>query len=129
MSATLAVDLREAGATDDLQHTVNYAEVFRCNTASERSDETCQCRMQRSWPAIMYMLRDVGDFDSDVAAVVEGPPRHLIESLASAIADTILQRHPLVQVRLFLCWLCSCVRWSGAGTAGWMQDIKVIRLI
>ena len=35
---------------------------------------------------------------SDIGAVVEGPPRYLIESLASAIADTILQRHPLVQV-------------------------------
>jgi 7,8-dihydroneopterin aldolase/epimerase/oxygenase len=34
VSAMLAVDLRKAGATDDLQHTVNYAEVFRCDHPS-----------------------------------------------------------------------------------------------
>jgi dihydroneopterin aldolase len=27
---TMSVDLRKAGETDDLNHTVNYAEVFRC---------------------------------------------------------------------------------------------------
>jgi dihydroneopterin aldolase len=40
VSATLAVDLRKAGATDDLQHTVNYAEVFRCATACNLLFET-----------------------------------------------------------------------------------------
>jgi hypothetical protein len=34
VSAMLVVDLRKAGATDDLQHTVNYAEVFRCDRPS-----------------------------------------------------------------------------------------------
>jgi hypothetical protein len=54
---------------------------------------------------VMY-LRTFRIACSDVAAIVEGPPRHLIESLASAIADTILQRHPLVQVRTdYTCWL------------------------
>jgi dihydroneopterin aldolase len=34
VSAMLALDLRKAGATDDLKHTVNYAEVFRCDHRS-----------------------------------------------------------------------------------------------
>lgn len=100
MSATLAVDLRKAGATDDLQHTVNYAEVFRCDTVRPwdgRCDAACRLLVQLH----MAGLQDVSDCCSDVATVVEGPPRLLIESVATAIADIILQRHPLVQVQQF----------------------------
>lgn len=38
------------------------------------------------------------DVFSDIEQIVEGKPCQLIETVAEAIADTILRRHPLVQV-------------------------------
>lgn len=61
VDVTLAVDLAAAGASDDLQRTVNYAEVA-----------------------------------TDVVAVVTGPPRDLIETVAEEIAARALAR-PLVE--------------------------------
>ena len=55
VSLELFVDLQKAGETDDLDNTVNYADVY----------ET-------------------------VKAVMEGPSRHLLESLAETIAARVL---------------------------------------
>lgn len=57
----LEVDLSRAAATDDLTHTVNYAEVA-----------------------------------ADAVAVLQGPSRDLIETVAGQIADAVLAR-PLVE--------------------------------
>lgn len=43
---------------------------------------------------------DYAEVREHVAAVVEGPPRALIEAVAEAVADRLLQTYPLRQVRV-----------------------------
>ena len=58
----LAVDLRQAGRSDDLGDTVNYSAVAK-----------------------------------RVRAIVEGPPRELIETVGEEIATALLAEHPLAR--------------------------------
>lgn len=58
-------DLSEAGRTDDLEKTVNYASVFKA-----------------------------------AREVVEGPPVNLIETVAERLAGIVLERFPVVSVRV-----------------------------
>ncbi|MDN3451137.1 dihydroneopterin aldolase [Planococcus sp. APC 3906] len=68
LTVSLAVDLAEAGRTDDLQHTVHYGEVY----------EACR-------------------------AIVEGPPKKLVEAVAEEIAAGILTKFPLVKgIRVYM---------------------------
>lgn len=62
VDATLCLDVRQASQNDDLEQTVNYAEVYR-----------------------------------DIKHIVEGEPQQLIETVAEAVAYTILRQHPRVQ--------------------------------
>lgn len=55
----LMTDLRHAGVSDDLAHTINYSSVYK-----------------------------------RVKAVMEGPPRELIEAVAETIATTLLADFP-----------------------------------
>lgn len=62
VDATLRLDVSQASQHDDLNQTVNYAEVYR-----------------------------------DIQKIVEGEPQQLIETVAEAVAYTILRQHPRVQ--------------------------------
>lgn len=62
LTVSLAVDLSEAGETDELEYTVHYGEVY----------EVCR-------------------------AVVEGPPKKLVEAVAEEVASRILSQFPLVK--------------------------------
>lgn len=62
VDATLRLDVRGASQNDDLEQTVNYAEVYR-----------------------------------DIKNIVEGEPQQLIETVAEAVAYTILRQHPRVE--------------------------------
>lgn len=61
----LALDLRRAGRTDELAHTVNYAAVYRL-----------------------------------VAGVVQARRYRLLEAVAEAVAQAILDRFPVDEVRV-----------------------------
>lgn len=63
VDVALAVDLRAAGASDDLSRTINYSAVYK-----------------------------------RVRAIVEGPPRQLIEAVAEEIAAALLAEFPAAAV-------------------------------
>lgn len=61
VDAELFLDLRQAGKSDGLDDTVNYAEVFE-----------------------------------EIRQVVEGPPKQLIEAVAEAVTERILNNYQMV---------------------------------
>jgi len=63
LDVELFLDLQPAGASDDLDRTVNYAQVF----------ETVQ-------------------------AIVCGPPYQIIEALAEAVAQALLEQFPVAEI-------------------------------
>ena len=62
VDVAMYLDLGPAGKSDDLQQTVNYAEVF-----------------------------------SEAQAIVEGEPYTLLEAVAEQIAETLFEKHPLIE--------------------------------
>ena len=81
LDLALSVDLRAAGASDALQDTVSYADVYECALAGVR------VRAARSQGADACAA-------SCVRAVVQGPPRQLVETVAEQVAAAVLRDFP-----------------------------------
>jgi len=107
VDATLTTDLREAGRSDDLGHTIDYAAVYRCEALRAcmevKSSALAFSAAHRPRPPLFF-LAPAQLFYRDIQAEVEGPPRKLIETVAERIAAGILAQHGRVHsVRVGIC--------------------------
>ena len=81
LDLALSLDLRAAGASDALQDTVSYAEVYECAPRTRGRLRTQGCA-EATRP------------HSCVRAVVQGPPRQLVETVAEQVAAAVLRDFP-----------------------------------
>jgi len=79
---TLDVDTRDAGSTDDLSATVDYAAVYECACFRSRAG------LLSLSPTSCLSVRCVRH-------IVQGPPRQLVESVAHEVARNVLGNFPL----------------------------------
>lgn len=86
VDAALSCNLRRAGCTDDLEETVNYAEVYRCGC----------CRVQAAELQMLMQQANKQPCVSQIKSIVEGEPCKLVEAVAERIADTILESQSIV---------------------------------
>lgn len=81
LDLALSVDLRAAGASDALEDTISYAEVYEC----------APTRFARRQPTR-------GSSDAHTAScvreVVQGPPKQLVEAVAEQVAAAVLRDFP-----------------------------------
>ena len=90
VDVALDVDTRDAGCTDDLTRTVDYAAVYECVTRglTPTSPPVCPALTRRLTSCLLLRC---------VRNVVQGPPRQLVECVAHEVAKHILRGFPLAQ--------------------------------
>ena len=97
VDATLFCDLRRAGGSDDLAHTINYAEVYECVRPSPRPCPAA-CAPGGCWGGGGGSLPSTASSAAAWLAggcrcikhIMEGPPHKLLESAAERISRSIL---------------------------------------
>ncbi len=105
---TMWCDLASAGKSDDLKDTVNYADVFRYGEPFQHIHHACAhlaCTRHITHGthacAHPHPIHLPYPTPRETQAVVEGPPRKLIESVAQSIAARVLtSQHRVTAVRV-----------------------------
>lgn len=100
---TMWCDLAAAGASDDLQDTVNYADVFRYgekkgrggNASGQGGGGTATPHTPISLWLVPRTLSDTLPH-RETQAIVEGPPYQLIETVAHTVAARVLEQQQRV---------------------------------
>lgn len=108
MDVVLDTDLRKAGRTDDLQHTINYAAVYQCavgfsfgkgeeGRGGERGRGAGGFWASRSRPLMpAEPTRVLARRCREIEKVVTGAPCQLLERVAERVASQIMVKEPLV---------------------------------
>jgi dihydroneopterin aldolase len=89
VDVTLDVDTRDAGCTDDLTRTVDYAAVYECVVRRNRPKPPAGLALTRTRTSCLL--------PRCVRHVVQGPPKQLVECVAHEVAKHILRGFPLAQ--------------------------------